>query len=116
MNDEESGLIQSLPKIKYFAVKLRWWIVLTAAFVALSTIAIALWLPNRYESEAVLAVLQPQVSQTVVAAVGAANTMSDAVNGMTREILSQNRLLAIINEFDLYPKVRKKATPRGSRN
>jgi polysaccharide chain length determinant protein (PEP-CTERM system associated) len=112
MNDDESGLIEKLPKIKYFALKLRWLIVLTAAFVALATMAIALRLPNRYESEAVLTVVQPQVSQAVVAPVGA-STLSDAVTGMTREILSQNRLLAIINEFDLYPKVRKTATPQG---
>ena len=83
---------------------------LPAAIVALAAVGVALALPNRYESEATLAVVQQQIAQTLVAPI-TTTTIADTVNAMTREILSRSRLLAIIEEFDLYAKERKNSIP-----
>lgn len=83
---------------------------LPATTIALATVAVALILPDRYESESTLAVVQQQVAQTLVAPI-AETTVGDAINSMTREVLSRSQLLAIIEELDLYPEDRKNSTP-----
>ncbi len=88
----------------------RWWIFGPAFLVPLVAIAVVMYLPDQYTSEATLVVVQQQVSQRYV---DPTNTISpaDAVNSMTREVLSRPRLLAIIDSFGLYPKLKGKAQP-----
>ncbi len=83
---------------------------LPAAIVALAAVGVALVLPNRYVSEATLAVVQQQIAQNLVAPI-TTTSIADTVNAMTREVLSRKRLLAIIEEFDLYAKERKNSIP-----
>ena len=83
---------------------------LPAVTIALAAVGVALKLPDRYESEATLAVVQQQVPQALVAPI-AETTVSDAINSMTREVLSRSQLLSIIEELDLYAEERKNSVP-----
>jgi polysaccharide chain length determinant protein (PEP-CTERM system associated) len=76
----------------------------------LGAVAFGLRLPNRYESESTLVVVQQQISQRYVEPTNL-TTVADAVQAMKREILSRSRLLPIINEFGLYLKEKEHQTP-----
>jgi polysaccharide chain length determinant protein (PEP-CTERM system associated) len=109
--DDEQTLGQTLQYLLQLIIRRRWWIMLPAAIVTLAVVGVALVLPDRYESEATLNLVQQQIPQNVVASV-TTMTIADAVNATAGEILSRDRLLAIIQEFDLYPKERKNSTPQ----
>ncbi len=107
---EDGDLGQTLQSLLHLIRRRRWWIMLPAAIIALAAVGVALALPNRYVSEATLAVVQQQIAQNLVAPI-TTTTAADTVNAMTREVLSRKRLLAIIEEFDLYAKERKSSIP-----
>jgi polysaccharide chain length determinant protein (PEP-CTERM system associated) len=67
-------------------------------------------LPNRYTSEAVLVVVQPQIPQRYIDPSNA-TAPSDMVNLVTRETLSRSRLLGIIDSFGLYGDERNSLAP-----
>lgn len=110
MPDHEEDLGQTIHHVLHLIRKRRWWVMLPAALSALAAVGVALVLPDRYESEVTLAVVQQQIAQTLVAPI-TTTTIADAVDAMTREVLSRNRLLAIIEEFDLYATSRQNSTP-----
>src|SRR5205085_11734258 len=90
----------------------RWCILLSMLLITVATVAFVLRLPDRYTSDAMLVVVQQQVSQRYVEPTS--NTsVSDAVKAMTREVLSRTRLLAVIDEFGLYSQLKKKMSPEG---
>jgi polysaccharide chain length determinant protein (PEP-CTERM system associated) len=81
-----------------------------ACGVALATAFVVTLLPNRYTSQATLVVTQPMVSARYVEP-GTTTPVSDAVNAMTREVLSRTRLLGITDEVGLYEKERERLAP-----
>jgi polysaccharide biosynthesis transport protein len=88
----------------------RWWILLPACVVTLATIAFVLRLPDSFTSEATLVFVQQQIPQRFVESM--ANTpAADAIQSMTLEILSSNRLLGIIDEVGLYAKEKQSLSP-----
>ncbi len=87
----------------------RWWIIATACCIALGTVGMTLRLTNRYSSEAILSVVQQQVSQRYIEA-GATSSPSVVIQTITREILSRGRLLRVADEFGLYSKDRQRLT------
>jgi succinoglycan biosynthesis transport protein ExoP len=108
--EADSNLNDTINFALSFVVRRRWWISLTASSVALATIVVALGLPNRYTSQATLVVVQQQVSQRFVEP-GTSTTAADAIQAMTRELLSRGQLLRIIEDFGLYSDMRQHQTP-----
>ena len=101
MAHKELTFKEALSNLTAVITRRRWWVLATATVVALGTMAYTLRLPNRYESEAVLAYVPSAVSQPFVDPT-AAMPVADRVESMKREILSRTQLLAIIHDFDLY--------------
>ena len=67
-------------------------------------------LPNRYTSEATVLVIQQQVPERYVMSTTTTD-VSQALQGMTEEVLSRTRLLSIIDAVGLYPKERNRVAP-----
>ncbi len=88
----------------------RWWVLISAAVVALLTLAVLSVLPKRYTSEATLVVVQQQVPERYVTPTSTTD-IAEALDATTHEVLSRTQLLDIIGEFDLYPQDRGKLSP-----
>src|SRR5690349_24636649 len=71
-----------------------------------SVVGVYLW-PDSYESAAVVKIVPQQVSQSMVQS-SISNDLADRINSMATTVLSRNVLTNIINNFDLYPKKRKR--------
>ena len=108
--ETESSLNETLEGLLRLIIRRRWWVVLPAVVTALATIGVLLMLPNRYQSEATLLVVQPQVPERYVTPTSTTD-LSDALQAMQREALSRSRLLRIIDESGLYPKERRRLAP-----
>jgi succinoglycan biosynthesis transport protein ExoP len=108
--ETESDINETLERLWRTVAKRRWWILLTACSVTLGTILVVSLLPNRYQSDATLLVVQQQVPQRYVFPTTTAS-IADALEAMTQEVLSRRRLLAIIEEVGLYQKERKRLAP-----
>ncbi len=93
-----------------FLTRRRWWIVLPFVGVALATLVVLSFLPNRYTSTATLLVVQQQVPQRYVVP-NSTTDVTSAVQAMKQEILSRTQLLRMINDFGLYSKQRKQLAP-----
>ena len=109
MPESEGSLNDALVRVRRLLVRRKWWISIAACGTALATVAVVLRLPDRYTSEAILVVVQQQVSQRFVQS-DTTTTPADAVQAMTREIVSRTRLLGIIDELGLYAKERQHLT------
>jgi polysaccharide biosynthesis transport protein len=108
--NEESSLPETLDKLVGLLKRRRWWILAPACLVALLSSAYVMKLPDRFKSEATLVYVPQQVSQKYVEP--SINSGPDeAIQSMTREILSRTRLLGIIEEFGLYEKERQRLPP-----
>jgi succinoglycan biosynthesis transport protein ExoP len=108
--EAEGDITETLERL-WRTVKRRCsWILLTACGVTLGTICVVLLLPNRYQSDATLLVVQQQVPQRYVVPTTTAS-MADALQAMTQEVLSRRRLLAIIDEVGLYQKEKNRLAP-----
>ena len=110
MPDTESNLSESLGRILRLVASRRWWIILAACGTVLATNGVLSLLPNHYNSEATLLVVQQQVPERYVVSTTSTG-IADALQAMTQEVLSRTRLLGIIEEFHLYPKERKRLAP-----
>ena len=71
-----------------------------------SVVGVYLW-PDSYESAAVIKITPQQVPQNMVQS-SITQDMNDTINSMSAEILSRNVLATIINNFNLYPRERKR--------
>jgi len=91
-------------------VRRRWLVLLTASTVTLGTIGIVQILPNRFTSEATVLVIQQQVPERYVTPTTTTD-VSQALQGMTEEVLSRSRLLAIIDATGLYGKYKSRLAP-----
>jgi succinoglycan biosynthesis transport protein ExoP len=99
-----------LSQIPQFLSRRRWWIVLTACAVALISIVVVQLLPNKYTSEATVLVIQQQVPERYVVSTTTTD-VSEALQGMTQEVLSRSSLLAIIDAVGLYASERDHVAP-----
>jgi polysaccharide chain length determinant protein (PEP-CTERM system associated) len=97
-------------QIPQFLRRRRWWILLTACASTLATIAAVQLIPNRYTSDATVLVIQQQVPERYVVSTTTTD-VSQALQGMTQEVLSRARLLSIIDAVGLYEKERKHLAP-----
>src|SRR6185436_2979677 len=71
-----------------------------------SVVGVYLW-PDSYESVAVVKIVPQQVPQNMVQS-SITNDLADRINSMATTVLSRNVLTTIINNFDLYPRDRKR--------
>jgi polysaccharide chain length determinant protein (PEP-CTERM system associated) len=71
----------------------------------------AVLLPNRYESQATILFEQQRVPERYVTPNTTTTDVREALLVMSEAILSRTRLLQIIDEFNLYPKMRKHLVP-----
>ena len=109
MTEKELSFKDILNNVTRMARRRRWWLLIPAALVTLGTIAVALWLPNRYESEAVL-VFVPQDVASRFSEPTSPLPVADQVESMKRQILSRTQLLGIIHDLELYPKLTSKVS------
>jgi len=107
---EEGSLIESASRLLRILMRRRWWFLLVAGATAIGTALVLLQLPNRYTSEATLLVVQQQVPERYVVPTTTTD-VSEALQAMTQEALSRTRLEAIIAEFGLYPRQKKRLRP-----
>jgi polysaccharide biosynthesis transport protein len=104
------ALKQTLDAVWRLAVRRRWALLLSACTIALATAAGSLLLPNQYVSEATIIVEQQQVPERYVTPTSTSD-VSSALLAMEQDVLSNARLLRIIDDLGLYPKARKRAAP-----
>lgn len=113
MKEAETNLGERIEQGLRLVARRRWWFLGTACGVAIATVVVVSLLPERYQSEASLEIVQQLVSQRYVQA-AETTTANDVVEAMKREILSRTRLLAIIDEFGLYKKSERVLCPKNS--
>lgn len=96
---------------KYWQVlnRRRWWLILPAFGVWLAVWAVAWFLPAVYRSETVILVEQQRVPEQYVVP-NVATDLQDRLQNMSQQILSRTRLLKIMDDFNLYPKIRGRVT------
>lgn len=68
--------------------------------VVAANLAISRLVPSKYVSQATILVVDPQIAPSIVTPVSTESTM-EGVGIAAREVLSQSRLLAIVDEFGL---------------
>lgn len=110
MAEPDESLDVMIHKLLRVAIKRRWWLLVPTVVVALGACAASLVLPNHYESVATILVAHQQVPERYVTP-NSTSDIREQLMLMTDEILSRTQLLEIINEFDLYPKDRKRLAP-----
>ena len=110
MGEQDEGLDVLINKLLHVAIKRRWWLLVPTVLLALCACGASTVLPIRYESEATILVAQQQVPERYVTPNSTADIREQLLL-MTEAILSRTQLLRIINEFDLYPKDRKRLAP-----
>jgi len=87
----------------------RWWLALPAFGIWMAVWGFAWFLPAVYRSETVILVEQQKVPETYVVPNVSAD-LQDRLQNMTQQILSRTRLLNIMEDFNLYPKLRARVT------
>ena len=110
MPEIESSPADTLQRVAGIIVRGRWWVLLTATVVSLTTVAALYQIPNRYTSEATLIVVPQQVPARYVTPNTETN-IADALQAMTQDVLSRARLLELIDQFGLYSKQRQRLAP-----
>jgi polysaccharide chain length determinant protein (PEP-CTERM system associated) len=110
MTEAEDAPGVSLSQVRGIVTRGRWWVLLAACASAVAAIAIAYLLPSRFTSEATLVVVEQQVSQKYVTSASTLG-IADELQAITQEVLSRKRLLALIEQFGLFPKERQRLAP-----
>lgn len=88
------------------ASRRKWAILLPFALIAVVTLIVAHYLPNRYRSETVILVVPQQVPESYVRST-VTSRIEDRLQSISQQILSRTRLERIIQDFNLYEKERQ---------
>lgn len=89
----------------------RHWYILIPLFTVWLAVWGATWfLPSVYRSGTLILVEQPAIPQQLVAS-NIPDDLQSRLDSITQQILSRTRLLSIIEQLDLYRKLRSKASP-----
>ncbi len=110
MPEPEDSQSFDLSQIPQFLRRRRWWILLTACVVTLASIVVVQVLPNKYTSEATVLVIQQQVPERYVVSTTTTD-VSEALQGMTQQVVSRSSLLGIIDSVGLYASEREHVAP-----
>ena len=88
------------------ALRRKWAIILPFVIIALATIVVAHFLPNRYRSETLILVVPQQVPESYVRST-ITSKIEDRLQSISQQILSRTRLERIIQDFNLYERERQ---------
>lgn len=110
MPEPEGSLKDKIGPILGLLSRRRWYILSIAAVTVLTTVAVLYRVSNHYTSEATLFVVEQQVPQRYVTPTSTTD-LSEALPAMTQEVLSRNRLLELVDQFDLFPDQRRHLAP-----
>ena len=88
------------------ASRRKWAIILPFVIIALGTVVVAHYLPNRYRSETVILVVPQQVPESYVRST-VTSRIEDRLQSISQQILSRTRLERIIQDFNLYERERQ---------
>lgn len=110
MEEQEQSLGEMLASLIAVVIRRRWYLILPPVCMTLAASVVVFLMSNKYESDATLVVVQQRISQRFVEPASMMG-ITELFQGITREILSRNQLIKIINEFGLYEKARKANTP-----
>jgi polysaccharide biosynthesis transport protein len=108
--ESEANLNQTVTRTLAILVRRRWWIIVPATVTIFGVLSVLSLMQNRYSSEATLLVVQQQVPQRYVLPTTTTD-IREALQATTEEVLSHARLLAMIDEFGLYAKDKKRLSP-----
>lgn len=110
MEEQEQSLGEMLTGLMGIVIRRRWFLIVPPVCLTLAASVAVFLMSNKYESDATLVVVQQRISQRFVEPSSVIG-ITELFQGITREILSRNQLIKIINEFGLYEKARKANTP-----
>ena len=88
------------------ALRRKWAIILPFVIIAIGTVVVAHYLPNRYRSETVILVVPQQVPESYVRST-VTSKIEDRLQSISQQILSRTRLERIIQDFNLYERERQ---------
>jgi polysaccharide chain length determinant protein (PEP-CTERM system associated) len=110
--DNDAGL--AIRRVLRICKKGRWLIAFSALVAVVGTTTALTFVPSEYKSEATILIAEQEISPNLVAPL---TTVSAAqkLQAMQQEILSQSRLLEIMNEFGLFAN-QENMTPEGKVN
>lgn len=99
----DSGFLAQLPSILW---QRRWWIVIPTVVLALAGIAAVLLLPRQYESTATLLVQSPSLPNSVIGTGDDSEVINRRIESLRQQVISRPKLLALIEQNELYQKER----------
>lgn len=110
-NDREGSPAEEQSLAHYWQMLERrcWWFVLPAFSIWLVVWVVGWFLPALYRSETLILVEQQKVPEQYVVP-NVASDLQERLQSMTQQILSRTRLLKIMDEFHLYPRLRARLT------
>ena len=92
-------------------VRRRRWLLLIPLFSVWLLVWVATWfLPSVYRSGTLILVEQPAVPEKLVPT-NVTDDLQSRLDSITQQILSRTRLMGIIEQLDLYPKLRARVSP-----
>jgi polysaccharide chain length determinant protein (PEP-CTERM system associated) len=102
------GKIYTPEEIALIAWRRKWWAILPAIVITAGVFGWVRTLPNQYMSDTLILVVPQQVPETYVRST-VTTRIEDRLQTITQQILSRTRLERIIQDFNLYPELRKTA-------
>ncbi len=102
------GKVYTPEDIAFIAWRRKWWAILPAIVIATAAFVWIRTLPNQYMSDTLILVVPQQVPETYVRST-VTTRIEDRLQTITQQILSRTRLERIIQDFNLYPELRKTA-------
>jgi polysaccharide chain length determinant protein (PEP-CTERM system associated) len=87
----------------------KWLMLVPLVVISLGTFAVVRRLPNKYRAETTILVVPQRVPDTYVHAT-VTSTIDDRLRSISEEILSRARLERIIQDYNLYPAMRRKTS------
>jgi polysaccharide chain length determinant protein (PEP-CTERM system associated) len=103
------GKTYSAEDYLHIAWRRKWIILVPFVAISIGTFAVVKRLPNQYRSQTTILVVPQRVPDTYVRATVTA-TIDDRLRSISEEILSRSRLERIIQDYNLYPEMRKKSS------
>jgi len=102
------GKVYTPEEIALIAWRRKWWAIVPAIVIMAGVFAWVRTLPNQYMSDTLILVVPQQVPETYVRST-VTTRIEDRLQTITQQILSRTRLERIIQDFNLYPELRKTA-------
>jgi len=100
------GKVYTPEDIAFIAWRRKWWAILPAVVITGLAFGWIRTLPNQYMSDTLILVVPQQVPETYVRST-VTTRIEDRLQTITQQILSRTRLERIIQDFNLYPELRR---------